>query len=335
MASQNQFVKFIDYMIRIHHMNLSGFDLNLLKVLDALMQEGSTVRTGERIGLSQPAVSAALGRLRASLDDPLFVRHGQRLEPTDYARSLERPLRETLDRIETLISGPETFDPATAIESFKLSGSDFFAEMLMPELGDRLSRIAPGIRLQLVDLVPDNYVGILQNFEVDLALIPQLDHPNWIDWQPMFRSGFVMIARRGHDRLERANVAPGDVVPIDLFCDLGHILFSPEGKLKAMGDAALARVGRERRVVMTMPVFFGVARAVAESDHVALMPEQMAGKLKDSLGLDLYLPPMKIPKPVLGMIWHKRATNAPAHRWLRQQISELMEPLDHQRWTPE
>ena len=309
-------------------MNLSGFDLNLLRVLDALLLEGSTVRAGQRIGLSQPAVSAALGRLRLALDDPLFVRQGQRLEPTDYARSLARPLRDTLDAIERLISGPESFDPLTAVDSFKLSGSDFFAEMLMPALGERLSRIAPGLRVQLVDLVPDNYAGTLEDSEIDLALIPQLEHPAWIDWKPLFHSGFVMIARRGHPRLRRAGLVPGDVVPIDLFCDLGHILFSPEGKLHAMGDAALAAVGRERRVVMTMPVFYGVSRAVAESDHVALLPAQLAYKLQDTLGLDAYVPPMPIAKPLIGMIWHKRVTNAPAHRWLRGQIADLMEPLD-------
>ncbi|MHA6264210.1 LysR family transcriptional regulator [Arenibacterium sp. CAU 1754] len=316
-------------MVFIYPMNLLSFDLNLLRVLDALLQEGSTVRAGARIGLSQPAVSAALGRLRMALDDPLFVRHGQRLEPTEYARALADPLRRTLDDIETMISGPGSFDPMKAVETFKLSGSDFFAEMLMPALGDHLSRVAPNVRVQLVDLVPDNYVDTLENYEVDIALIPKMEHPSWVDWQPLFRSGFVMIARRGHPRLARARLQPGDVIPIDLFCDLGHILFSPEGNLRTMGDAALAAAGRERRVVMTMPVFYGVSRAVAESDHVALLPEQLAARLSGSMGLDIYEPPMPIAKPEIGMIWHKRASNAPAHRWIRDQIAQLMEPLNN------
>ena len=316
-------------MIFIDLMNLYAFDLNLLRVLDALLLEGSTVRAGERIGLSQPAVSSALGRLRAALDDPLFVRHGQRLEPTAYALSLARPLRDTLDNIETMIAGPESFDPATASETFKISGSDFFAEMLMPALGERLSRVGPDIRVQLVDLVPDNFVGKLESHEVDMALIPALDHPGWVDWEPMFRSCFVVIARQDHPVLRAHGLKPGDKVPIDLFCDLGHILFSPEGNLNAMGDAALAKIGRERRVVMTMPVFYGVCRAVSASDHVALMPAQMAHKLRDTLGIDAYIPPMPIPAAQIGMIWHKRATNAPAHRWMRAQIADLLKPLDN------
>lgn len=308
--------------------NLYSFDLNLLRILDALLTDGSTVRAGQRVGLSQPAVSAALGRLRIALNDPLFVRHGQRLEPTDYARSLSLPLREILDAAEALIAGPDSFDPMITDESFKISGSDFFAEMLMPALGDRLARIAPGIRLQLVDLVPDSYVGILESHEVDLALVPQLALPGWIDWRPLFRSSFAVIARKNQPRLARAGIRPGETVPIDLFCDLGHILFSPEGNLRTMGDVALAAVGRERRVTMTLPVFYGVCSAVAESDHVALVPTQFAHKMATKLKLDLFQPPMDVPRPLIGMIWHKRFTRSPAHSWLRDQIAELMEPLD-------
>lgn len=309
-------------------MNLNTFDLNLLRVLDALLREGSTVKAGQSIGLSQPAVSAALGRLRAALDDPLFVRQGQGLEATAYARSLDLPVREALDRIEAILAGPDSFVPAAAQASFKISGSDFFAEMLMPGLGERLAREAPGVRVQMVDLVPDNYVGTLAKHEVDLALIPRPEAPKWATFQPLFHSGFHMIARHGHPRLRRAGVKPGDTVPIDLFCDLGHILFSPEGKLQAMGDTALAAVGRERRVVMTMPVFYGVCSAVAGSDNVALIPEQFGRRLAPKLGLEAFCPPMPIAPALIGMIWHRRATENAPHKWLRGVVEDLMTPLN-------
>ena len=309
-------------------MNLRTFDLNLLRVLDALLRDKSTTLAAQRIGLSQPAVSAALGRLRAALNDPLFVRHGQKLEPTTYALSLGTPLRRLLDELETLLSGPATFDPSRTIENFKISGSDFFSTMLMPQLGERLAREAPGIRVQMVDLVPDNYVGTLESYDIDLALIPWLGHPEWIEFQPLFNSSFAMIARKGHPRLKRAGVTPGEAVPIDLFCDLGHVLFSPEGKLKAMGDTALAKVGRERRVVMTMPTFGGVCGAVAQSDHVALIPQQLAHMQGPRMGLDVYNPPMPMPLPLIGMIWHKRATHSPAHKWFRGVVADLMLPLN-------
>ena len=308
--------------------NLASFDLNLLRVLDALLREGSTVRAGERLGLSQPAVSAALGRLRAALGDELFFRRGQGLEATQFARSLEGPLRETLDRIETLLSPPEAFDPATADARFTISGSDFFAEMLMPRLAERLSALAPAMRLHLVDLVPDSYVNTLERYEVDLALIPETGLPDWVENQRMFRSSFSVIARRDHPRIARAAVAPGDVIPLDLFCDLGHVLFSPQGNTRAMGDEALARVGRKRRVVMTMPVFSGVYRAVAGSDLIALLPTQLAHHVAPSVGLEVYRPPMPVAAAQIAMIWHRRYAAMPAHVWLRGQIAELLAPLD-------
>lgn len=328
MPAATPFDQLIDCKLYIYEMNISGFDMNLLRVLDALLRDGSVTRAAERIGLSQPATSAALGRLRHALGDPLFVRQGQRLVPTDYARSLEIPLREVLDRAGALIAGPAAFDPATAVGTFRIGGSDFFAEMLMRALGAAVFRQAPGMILQLVDLVPEDYLATLERRAVDLVLVPEAAFPEWTEREPLFRSSFRMIARRDHPRLRGAGVAQGGVVPLDLFCDLGHVLFSPEGKLRAMGDAALAAVGRQRRVAMTVPVFSGVCRAVAQSDLVGLLPRQMAEAMAPGLGLDIYSLPMPVPAATIVMVWHRRAARNPAHRWMRGLVGDLLRPLD-------
>ncbi len=153
-------------------MNFATFDLNLLRVLDALFREGSTVKASARLGLSQPAVSSSLSRLRHALDDPLFVRQGNRLVPTDFAENLRHGVQDELNRIELLLSKADAFDPEKAEGHFKISGSDFFAELLMPNLGDLLTRTAPKLRAQLVDLVPDDYLASLERYDADLALIP-------------------------------------------------------------------------------------------------------------------------------------------------------------------
>jgi len=323
-----EFDQLIYYKLYIHEMNISGIDLNLLRVLDALLREGSVTRAADRIGLSQPATSAALGRLRHALGDPLFVRHGQGLTPTDHARSLEIPLRDILERTAALIAGPTSFDPARAVGNFRIGGSDFFAELLMPQLGAALSRQAPGMVVQLIDLVPENYVTTLERYETDIALIPGAGFPEWTDRRPLFRSSFRLVTRRDHPRLKAAGLAGGDTVPIDLFCDLGHVLFSPEGKPRAMGDAALAAIGRERRVVMTVPVFSGVCRVVAESDLVGLLPRQLAEAVAPRLGLDLYDVPMHLAASQINMVWHRRSTRNPAHRWMRDLIATLLAPLN-------
>ncbi|MGR3541468.1 MAG: LysR family transcriptional regulator [Hasllibacter sp.] len=305
--------------------NINGFDLNLLKVLDALLREGSTVRAAERLHLSQPAVSAALGRLRHALGDPLFVRRGQGLEATDHARALAGPVRDALDLAEAVLAGP-SFDPATSRAVFRISGSDFFAEMLMPRLAERLAREAPLMRVHLVDLVPDGYVDTLDRYEVDMALIPSMGLPDRVDHRAVFWSGFSAIARAGHPALK--DLAAGQEVPMDVFCALGHVLFSPEGKARSIGDAALAAVGRERRVAMTLPVFSGVWNAVRGSDLIALIPTQLAEAVAPRAGLAVHRPPMPIDDVLIEMIWHRRATTSPAHRWLRDVVAEELLPLN-------
>ncbi|WP_323781102.1 LysR family transcriptional regulator [Thalassovita sp.] len=306
-------------------MNFRTLDLNLLRVLDALLKNGSTVAAAKALGMSQPAVSAALSRLRTHLGDPILIRQGRSLHPTDYALAIRDPLRQSLEKLETLLAGNDHFDPLKSDLSFKLSASDFFAELLMPELADHLSRHAPLMRVQLVDLVPDNYLDTLGRYNIDIALIPKMDFPLWADHQQVLTSRFTIIAHKGNQRFARIGLHEGDDIPIDLFCDMGHILFSPEGNLKGMGDTALAAVGRSRRVVMTMPVFSGVYNAVANSDLIAMIPEQLARRVAPRLDLALYPPPMPVRRAQICMVWHRRSSHNPAHIWLRNQIAQLLQ----------
>ncbi|MCC5988851.1 MAG: LysR family transcriptional regulator [Pararhodobacter sp.] len=302
--------------------NLSGFDLNLLRVLDALLRERSTVRAGERLGLSQPAVSAALGRLRHALGDPLFVRQGQGMVPTVFAQGLETPLRQALDGLELLLRGPGGFDPQAARFDFRVSASDYFGSMLMPVMVRRLADQAPGVRLQLVDLVPDNYVEPLDRHAVDLALIPQGDFPAWVDSAPLFRAEFVTIARAGHPAL--AGIERDCCLPLDLFCALDHVLCSPEGRFSGMGDAALARLGRSRRVAVSVPFFEAVLSIVAGSDMIALVPQDLAQPHMARGEITCRPLPFPMTPPELCMIWHRRLTRDPAHRWMRAQVAEIL-----------
>lgn len=313
-------------------MNFTNFDLNLLRVFNALMREGSTVKAADRLGLSQPAVSNALARLRHALDDPLFVRQGQRLVATHYALALEEPLRQHLDALEVVLAGPPSFDPMTSHDHFRLSGADFFSELLMPVLARKLNQQAPNVRVQLVDLVPDSYVETIERYHVDIALMPKTDFPEWVAWQPLTWSDFVVIARKDHPKLVDASIpVPGGRHPtlsLETFCAIDQVLFSPEGRFQAMGDAALAQVGAKRRVVMTLPSFSGVYRTVAVSDFIALTPRQLAEKVADNLGLKLFTPPMHVPPALVVAAWHRRFSASPAHRWIRGLIRELIAPLN-------
>lgn len=307
-------------------MNFATFDLNLLRVLDAIFREGSTVNAARRLGLSQPAVSGSLSRLRHALGDPLFVRQGNRLVATDYAARLKEPVRQELERIEAMLSPPAAFDPREAEGTFRIAASDFFAEMLMPVLGDLLQGKAPGIRAQLVDLEPQDYVASLERRNADVALIPDVELPDWVGREVLFRSPFKVIARKANPGT--AGLKPGEVMPFDVFCTLHHVLFSPEGNVTSMGDAALARVGRQRHVAMTVPVFSGVCRAVRQSDLIALVPAQLAADVACTFELQVFEPPMPMDPPLIIGIWHRRSDHTPLAIWMRDQIFTLMRRLD-------
>ncbi|MGI9355522.1 MAG: LysR substrate-binding domain-containing protein [Rhizobiaceae bacterium] len=313
-------------IVGIGQVNFATFDLNLLRILDALFQEGSTVKAAEKLAMSQSAVSGALSRLRHALGDALFVRHGNRLVATDYAAALKGPIREELGRLETMLAPPDAFDPKTATGSFRIAASDFFAELLMPPLGDLLHRSAPGLRAQLVDLVPHDYVASLERRNADIALIPDAKMPDWVYQTPLFHSKFHVISRAANPGV--AGLTPGQTMPMDTFCELHHVLFSPEGNLAAMGDAALERVGKQRQVAMTVPVFSGVCRAVSESDLIALVPAQLAAKVANTFDLLVFEPPMQIDPALIIGIWHKRSDKAPVASWMRQRVFDLMRVLD-------
>lgn len=308
-------------------MDFTAFDLNLLRVLDALLRDGSTVKAGERLGLSQPAVSAALGRLRFAFDDELFVRQGTRLVPTDRAAHLAVPLREELARMESLLSSGTAFDPAKASFGFRIAGADFFSEILMPELAALVAREAPGIRLHQVDLVRDVYVESLEQFKADIALHPEQAVPDWVNRRRLLRSPFMLVAARGHPAISAAGVTPGEAIPLDLYCDLGHVLFSPEGNVSADADGPLARVGRSRRVTVTLPFFFSICRTVSRTALVALVPLHVAETLAEGMRLDLFRPPVPIAAPLLVATWHRRNDASPAHRWMREKIFSILDPL--------
>ena len=310
-------------------MNFSALDLNLLRVLDALLRERSTVRAGERIGLSQPAVSSALARLRHALGDPLFVMRGRQFEPTEFAESLALPLNRALSEIEALLTRTD-FQPERSDLIFRISGADFFAFFLMPRLADFLAKTAPGIRVQLIGLPPDDALTVLERHVADVVILPVQPVPAWVETRHAFTTPYEVVARRDHPRLKRAGLKPGDTIPLDLFCDLGHVLMSPEGNLRALTDAALDKVGRSRRVVMTVPFFAGAIRAVAESDLVSVVPRQFSslGQRETELALDAYKAPVPVPPARLMMAWSCRTSADPGRTWMRDRIIEHLAALE-------
>lgn len=306
-------------------MDLNGLDLNLIRVFDALCREGSVTRAGQRIGLSQPAVSAALNRLRHALDDQLFVRSGMQMLPTPRAEALAPRAAAALQEIGAMLAPGPGFEPARLDRTFTLLGADFFSTLLMPTLAVRLSAEAPGLRLRLVDSARGDVARMLQDDAIDMALERPLTLPDWVRRTVLFPSPFVVIAAQGHPGLR--GLAEGDRVPMDAFCGIDHAIRSIDGQMTGMIDEALAQAGRSRRVTLALPHFHSVAQAVAEGAWLAAVPVQFARAVAADMGLALYGLPIAVPVPDISLYWHDRHSDAAAHRWMRRRVTEIIAAL--------
>jgi DNA-binding transcriptional LysR family regulator len=306
-------------------MDMTGFDLNLLRVFAAIARERSVSRAGEQIAMSQPAVSAALNRLRHALDDQLFVRRGNDMVPTPRAEELVVPVREALERLQGALQVKRAFDPRLVQRTCTLLGSDFVSMLLMPALSERLASEAPGLRLRLLESTCQDNDRLLLEDAADAFIEGPLELPEWISRQTLFQSEFTVIARRDHPRLVECGIAPGDALPLDLFCELPHALRTVEGGMTGYTDNALARLGRSRTVSFVVPHFHAVLAAVARGRLIAVIPKRFADAFADGLGIAQFRAPIDLPNPDIQMYWHSRRDRDPLHRWLRAQIVALLD----------
>lgn len=297
--------------------DIRALDLNLLKALDALLDERSVTRAARRLSLTQPAVSGMLTRLRESFDDPLFVRTQRGIAPTLRAQELAGPLKELLAGIETMLL-PRAFDPATARMTLNIASTDYALQAVVLPLLAQLRRIAPGVR---VAVVPAQHLPVLERLErgdIDLALITPEYTPPELYARHLFDERYVCLLREGHPD---AQGAQGKQLPLDRFCALDHALVSYDGgSFSGVTDEALARIGRTRQVVLSVTSFLVLPEILRTSDLIAVVPERVARAAPP--GLVIMEPPLPIPGFVKTVAWHERTHRSPGHRWARSLLFE-------------
>lgn len=305
-------------------MNFPALDLNLLRVFDSMMSELNTTRAGEKLGLSQPAVSSALARLRRVTGDELFVRDGNRMVPTPMALSMREPVRQAMQQLEDVFHGVAGFDPATSRRVFTILGSDYFSTLLMPPLISAVRAEAPNVVLRMLDAPSASLVQRLSDGQADAAVDRQLEVPGWVESRPLFASRLVCIAARGHPDIEAAGIRPGDALPAELFCELPQAILSMDGSRTGSIDGVLKQRGLGRQVVATLPHFQAVALSVAASRLVASLPVHFARHVAQYLEIDIYQPPVEPPKISVNLYWHRRLDRDPANLWLRGHIAAAL-----------
>lgn len=302
--------------------SLRSVDMNLLVVFDALMSELNVTRAGARLGMSQPAVSNALQRLRHLLGDRLFVRGGDGIKPTSRAVALAEPVREALATIEAVLM-PSQFDPGSSQLTFYLALSDHANLCVMPALSERVAEAAPGIRLECLPKTLPTLPNLLEKNQVDIAIGIFGDIPARLQSEVLFKDEYVCLMRTDH---------PLTAGPMSLerIADYRHVLLRSAMGARALLDQTLADRGLRRDVVMTTIQAGAIPGMVENGGLISCL-------LKNTLDLEslgrnetLLIRPLEIERAEIKMIWHASTSENPASTWLRDQIREVCEPFRRQ-----
>ncbi|MDO6409693.1 LysR family transcriptional regulator [Pantoea phytobeneficialis] len=292
-------------------MNIGALDLNLLLTLDVLLAELNVTRAAQRLNLSQPSVSAQLARLRSIFNDPLLLPGPRGMLPTSRAEALREPLRLALESLQRAIAPPQAFEPDKANLTWRIAATDYMSSAIMLPVIGTLRVAAPDCRVAVFGLNPPLVAQQLEKAELDLIFHTGDRAPETLHQRKLFSERYMLAGRIGHPHLH-----PG--LTLDTFCQLEHLIVSPDGGgFSAATDSALARIGRARRVVLSVPHFLFMLEVLASSDMVAVLPERL---VRRSTQLQVIEPPLDVPGFDILMMWHERMQRDPAHQWLRQQI---------------
>jgi len=299
--------------------DLHGIDLNLLVAFDALMAERSVTRAGARVGRTQPAMSAALARLRALLRDELFVRSPAGLQPTPRALDLAEPLGRAFADIQSTLDFVQAFEPRSSAASFTLGLSEHPTYVVLPRLVEHLREVAPAVTLRVRSFTArDDAVAMLDAGTIDVAVgVPPANPAGRILTHRLFDERFVCILRPGHPSADAPLTLPA-------FLALSHVLVSPEDERYGHVDAALARLGRKRRLALTLPQMYAVPALVARSDMIATLLEGVVHASGYGEQLSVRSPPLDLDPIPFVLSWHRRNDVHPAQRWLRNTIASLL-----------
>jgi DNA-binding transcriptional LysR family regulator len=308
MARRLTFFQSISDMIYIRSMNLNSLDLNLLVALDALLREASVSRAAMRIGLSQPAASHALQRLRDLIGDPLLVRSGARMELTPRAQALRGPLAQALDQVRGLFI-PDEFDAARSERHFRLMMPDLAVELLVPPLMEKITKAAPNVT---IDVVPWRGPAIFHaEFARTIDLVISIgDAFKGFHRQKLYTDSDALAIRRGHPMGAKLRKR-------DAFLNARHVAVVIRGQSEDLIDVWLRSKGIERRIALVVSGYIEALHVTARTDLVAFVPRRLIGALSKQLSLATVTPPFDPGIDEQFMFYPTRAQMDPGSIWLR------------------
>jgi DNA-binding transcriptional LysR family regulator len=308
-------------------MQLRDIDLNLLVIFNQLLIDKRVSAVAETLGLSQPAVSNALKRLRVLLKDELFLRTSRGMEPTPYALHLAEPVIYALNALQTALSTRDSFTPETSTRNFQLAMTDIGEMYFMPPLMLALSKAAPHVRVTTVRPNAGNLKKDMESGKVDLALglLPNLQ--TGFFQRRLFSHKYVCIFRKGH---------PLAKSPMTLaqFTELDHVGVLAANTGHSEVDGLLERAGIVRKMRLIVPHFIAVGHILQTTDLIATLPERFAERCEVPFGLATSPHPARLPEIAINLFWHAKVNRDPANMWLRQLFVKLFADSDGKRSVP-
>jgi len=269
------------------------------------------------LNVSQPTISSSLAKLREILQDELFVRSGNGMQPTPRALALKEPIQRVLAAVKGEILDSGSFDPATEIRPYTITTSDIGETLLLPRMVARLAQDAKRVNLRSVVVRPRHLEEALEAGEVDLAVgyFPDLARPTTMQ-QRLFTHGFVCLARTGHPLIKNG-------LTLEVFLEAHHVVVTSEGSSQELFENALAERGLERRCALHVPHFMSVPFVVASTDLIVTVPRVVAAFFSGLANLQVLDPPIEVPEFAVKQYWHRRFHHDAGVRWLRTMMSEF------------
>jgi DNA-binding transcriptional LysR family regulator len=294
---------------------MAKFDIELLVIFEEIYKTGSITRTAENLGLAQPTVSIALNKLRHHFGDMLFSRTSKGMEPTRHAQNVIKEVRVVTAAMQNVLRHQVAFNPQESSYEFKICMTDISEIVLVPRLLNHLRQLGPRIQVDISKISPDS-PRELADGTVDLAVgfMPHLEAGFY--QQKLFDQHFVCLAANGHPRV-------GERLTLEDLQREQHVLVRTSGTGHAIVDKTLAREGIERRIALYLPSFLGVARIVAQTELLAIVPYRYGAAMAGSENVRMLPVPVELPSFQVKQHWHERYHEDASNRWLRQVVAGL------------
>lgn len=297
-------------------MELSDIDLNQLVTFQHLMVERRVSKVAENLGITQPAVSNSLAKLRRLLGDPLFVRTSAGMVPTPFAEQLAEPVGYALSMIHDGLNRQVHFDATSVKRSLTIGMTDIGEIVFLPSLLEKLREEAPGITLSTVRNSVTNLREDMEAGKVDLAIGPLPELKAGFFQRRLFLQRYVCLFRKGH-KLDRKRLSLAD------FTAAEHLVIISAGTGHGKVDELLRKAGIERNVRLTVPHFVSVGHILRRSSLIATVTERLADSLEEPFDLTHRPHPVELPQAAINVFWHAKVHRSPIHQWLRGVVFEL------------